>query len=548
LNTRRFEHAGRFWEATLAGRIVKLAWGAIGTAGQRIDRAFEGEQAAAAYVEHHAAQYVAKGYVEVVEAAPPPAAPRSRNQRFEVPQLGDTWFLEVVQIDTTVHYRSGRITGGADRVDRSDTTHFASQEAADRAYDERCAEAGYHGAAEISDDDRRSRAAVRETAVKARRHGAISSAIATELPPREDVAPHEELEAQCLASPDSPAPWEVYADWLESRGDPRAAIAARHRAGGRVDRLVREQLLGIADDDDVEEELRGASDHEIELDFELRFGFVRHASIKVKYDAGIELEVAVRRFLSAPVARFVDSLRFGLAAFEGDNDWAPVLRAVVESAQAPRMRALAFDDFTSEDSELSWVEYGDFSELLPRLPALEHLKIRSGGGGTLGRLVMPAMKSFVRESGGLKRTELVEICGAQWSNLEHLEIWTGATNYGAEASCDDFERVLAARDLPRLRHLGIVNSQLSDELVPVLARSRVLPQLESLDVSRGIGAEALADALVEHAAAFRHLAAIDLSGNFLDATQVGRIREVLDNVIVVGQRVVDEERYVAVGE
>src|SRR5262245_11729153 len=34
------------------------------------------------------------------------------------------------------------------------------------------------------------------------------------------------LEAQCRASPDDPAPWAVYADWLIERGDPRGEIAA----------------------------------------------------------------------------------------------------------------------------------------------------------------------------------------------------------------------------------------------------------------------------------------------------------------------------------
>jgi predicted DNA-binding WGR domain protein len=546
--TRRLEHAGRFWQIDRVGAIVQVTWGAIGSPGQRHDRAFDHEADAQAYVEHHLAQYQAKGYVEIVEPAQPAAPePTSRHVRFEWVAGVDTWFLEIVQTERTVHHRKGRIIDGNDRIDARDTKRFTSREAASALYEEKCAEARYHGAEPIGRGEQRSRAAVREAARVARRSNE-SAALSPALPDRAGIATHADLEAQCWESPDAPHPWEVYADWLETRNDPRAKIVARDRAGGSVIELVREQLLGIADDDGVEDELRGTSDHEVQLELELRFGFVRHATVSIKPDAGIELDVATRRLLSAPVACFVESLRFGLAHFEGDNDWEPTLRAVVESEQGGRMRSLAFDRYDSTDSELSWVGYGDFSELLPRLPALEVLKIRGGGGGDLGTLAMPAMKTFVRESGGLKRSELAAIGRAKWPNLEHLEIWTGSTDHGAEATLSDLETILEARDLPRLRHLGIVNSELSDELVPALAKSRVLGQLESLDLSRGVGETAFASALVHHAAAFRHLAAFDVSSNLLATDQIARIRGALDNVIVDAQRDSDDERYVEIGE
>jgi uncharacterized protein (TIGR02996 family) len=537
----RLERDGRFWEATHNKWSVRIAWGAIGSAGQRMDRSFPDEATAKAYFEKHVAEYRAKGYVEIAEAPPEPPKRQSRHERFEWNEVAGRHFLEVVQSTTTVHYRKGRIVDGKDRVEQADTRHESTLEEAIALYDEHASDARYAGGEAI---DVRSRDAARAATKVSREHG-HEPPMSEALPARADVTPHDELEAQCFASPDSREPWDVYADWLEGQGDPRGAIA---RAAEPAP-LIMEQLRGIADEDDIEDELRGSSDHEVQLDFELRFGFVRHATIVTKYDAGIELATATRRFLSAPVARFVDSLRFGLAGYESNNDWEPTLRAIAESAQGARMRRLEFDLFDSSESELSWVEYGDFSKLLSTLPALEHLKIRSGGGGVLGSPSSEALRSFVRVSGGLGRREIDEILAAKWPNLEALELWTGSSAYGADATPRDLYGVLAREVFPKLRHLGIVNSELSDELIPLLARAELLPQLESLDLSRGIGSEAMAKAIVDHAAAFRHLAAFDLSANVFSDDECEAIRGVLDNVILDGQRgLVGEGRYVVVGE
>jgi predicted DNA-binding WGR domain protein len=540
---RRFESADRFWEVALVRACVQLAWGKVGTRGQRHDRDFQSEAEARAYITKHVADLIAKGFAEVIDAtAPPEPEALSRNARFEWDEDGERRFLEIVQVQTTVHHRTGMIVDGVDRVDLLDTKHLTSASVANKLFDDKVTEANQRGAARAERRD-----AIRP-APTTRHHVEPAVVIAAELPPRDDIAEHHELEMQCLESPDSPEPWEVYADYLETQGDPRAKIAALHRAGSTANRIILELLRGIADDEDVEDELRGEADHEINFEFGLRFGFVRHATIALQFEAAIELADATRKFLGAPVARFVDSLRFGLAGYESNNDWTPTLRAVVASAQARRIRSLAFDRFESDQCEWSWVEFGDFTGLLEQLPALEHFRLRSGGGGTLGALALPALKSFVRESGSLRRSELDAIAKARWPNLEHLEIWTGASHYGAEAEVSDFDRILDARDLPRLRHLGIVNSELSDEIIPALAKARVLPQLESLDLRHGIASTQTTEALVQHAAAFRHLASIDLSSNMLRADETTAIRDVLDNVIVAEQREYHEDRYVRVGE
>ena len=48
-------------------------------------------------------------------------------------------------------------------------------------------------------------------------------------------------------------------------------------------------------------------------------------------------------------------------------------------------------------------------------------------------------------------------------------MWTGSGNYGANSTTDQLEPLFSAKHLPRLTHLGLINSELSVEVVTALA-------------------------------------------------------------------------------
>jgi uncharacterized protein (TIGR02996 family) len=524
---RRFELAGtpgRFWEITITGIQVQLRWGPIDTPGQALARPFDSETAAARYAAEQIAAQRTRGYVEVEVPVrgPEPEVTVMRDQRFEWSARRERRYRVLAQHGRTVFWHGGRISEqGEDEPDHEQVFRRSYQTVAEAsaAYTEVVATLEYDGAKPV-----------------------------VTRPPA-SIHKNLELEAQCLASPDSPDPWAVYADWLIAQGDPRGELAALHLAGktGPATNLLAHHYA----------ELCGDEEHQYQLEF--RHGFAVGATLKLEHASLLRLDVLTKQFLDAPIARFIDSLRFGLAHFESNNNWAPTLDVVTRSEQAPRIRALRFDAYTYTDCEISWTPFGDFAFAWTRLPSLELLHIRSGAGGNLGDLVLPRLKTFIFESGGLAGHLVDSIVNAKWPALEHLEIWTGSSNYGAAASLHALRPILAGTGLPELRHLGIVNSELSDSLIPALADSRLLPQLHSLDLSRGVFARTAADALVEHAAAFRHLASIDLSDNVLEPDEIARIRAVLDNVIIGDQREREEDddedgevvalgRYVSLGE
>jgi len=277
-------------------------------------------------------------------------------------------------------------------------------------------------------------------------------------------------------------------------------------------------------------------------------GFLVGATLKRwSYESRTDLAVLTAQFLALPVARFVTELRFGLASFESDNDWAQTLAAVVNSPRASSITRLCFDDYTSEDCEISWTAFGDFSPFWAKLPALEWLHLRSGEGGTLGALELPNLKTFIRESGGLSAEELRSIVNANWPKLERLDVWFGSENYGAQGTVALVQPVLDRES--RIAHLGFVNCEFSSELLAATLQSKLLPQLKVLDFSMGVLGDADAELLLRNAGRLKHLERLDLSSNLFNE-RVDELRAALPNAVLEDQRDDDdgEYRYCAVGE
>jgi hypothetical protein len=360
------------------------------------------------------------------------------------------------------------------------------------------------------------------------------------------AASNPELEAQLIAArgtPNEAGAATVYADWLQTNGDIRGELASLFLAGktDEANAWIASHTTELFGDLDVkfDDEVYGLV---------WSHGFLAGASLKrSSIDSSTDLGALTKDLLALPVARLVTALRFGLAGFESDNDWGPAMAAIAEAPQAQQLRSLKFDDYDSEDCEISWVAFGDFSPHWESFPALEVLVIRSGEGGTLGDVALPNLKKLVRISGGLSSSEIAAILGAKTPKLEFLEIWTGSDNYGADATAETFTKFFNGGAPATLRHLGICNSMITHELIEPLAASKLLPQLRTLDLSQGVLQDGDVDLVIQHAAAFKHLEDLDLSENLLEE-RGGEITGVLPNANVDGQRDPEEDRYVALGE
>jgi hypothetical protein len=278
-------------------------------------------------------------------------------------------------------------------------------------------------------------------------------------------------------------------------------------------------------------------------------GLLRGAALKrYSMDSAWALEELTAAFLTLPVTRFVTSLRFGLEAYESNNDWGPTLAAVAASRRAGKLRELRFDFFEREESELSWAPFGNLAGRWASFPSLETLVVRAGAGGQLGRVELPSLKKFVRESGGLQAGELDEILTASWPALEHLELWTGDPAYGGDSTPAQLTSFFRSAHPKRLKSFGLVNCPYVAEAWPLLMGSPLLAQLERLDLSKGVLGDDHLELLLGDAARLGRLQELDLRENVFSEAGVARLQAALPRSLLEDQRAGAPYRYVAVGE
>lgn len=373
---------------------------------------------------------------------------------------------------------------------------------------------------------------------------------------------NKELEAAILRAPESPDGYLVYGDWLQSQGDPRGELIALQHAqlqakGAEATALKRKVAALLKKHQDV---LLGArlssmlGDPTLKVEWHL--GFIRSARVAAaEYgdDPEFQLDETLSMLLAHPSARFLQELTLGLADREGENEYGSLIKLIAKAAPKS-LRKLFIGDFVfPDDTEISWTDLGNVAPLYKALPQLRSLHLR-GGGASLGKLDLPELRDFILETGGLPRPAVKSIASASWPKLERLVVWFGSEEYGAGGDVDDLRPLLDATGLPELKHLGLCNAEFTDALCAALPKSKVLKQLETLDLSRGTLTDKGAEVLLANAAAFKHLKHLDVTRNLLSDKAAKSLAKLCADVARGNQRHHDydeedeDSRYVAVGE
>jgi hypothetical protein len=213
-------------------------------------------------------------------------------------------------------------------------------------------------------------------------------------------------------------------------------------------------------------------------------------------------------------------------------------------------------EFMDQDS---WRAVGDLSKLWAIAPQLREVRLKGSGNDsgntTLGTVVAPHLERFVHISSGLSKAVPVSFGTAALPALRHLELYIGQEDYGNSCTVKSFAGILEGKRLPRLEYLGIVNSEWERDLIVALARSPLVKRLKKLDLTKGTMWRQAAQALLEHAPAFRHLELLDVSDNYFTDEHCKAIKKAIPCANVDDQKDLDEDdggddpyRYVTVGE
>jgi len=370
---------------------------------------------------------------------------------------------------------------------------------------------------------------------------------------------HPDLEQPILADPYDALGYTVYADWLQEQGDPRGELMSLHLAAeakrdGKAARAAAALLASKAD-----YFLGPLADHTKTYDgndtdaFTWRFGFIHAAKLSHNQYSDSEFEGSMAEVLETllrhPSGRFLTELVFG---FNNDPNEDPLddLIGILAKKAPATIRKLHFGDFVYPDeTEMSWYHVGNLGKVWKAVPQLRTLIVQ-GGDFELGTIELPEVLRAEFRTGGLSAASAKAIAKAVWPKIEHLEVWYGDDNYGGTAKVADVMALLDRRDLSRLTSLGIKNTQFTDELCGVLAAGKLLPQLTRLDLSMGVMTDEGAALLAGRKDAFKHLAELDVSRNYLTKAGLAALKGIAKSVVSTKQRETDdpEYRHPSVGE
>ncbi len=339
-----------------------------------------------------------------------------------------------------------------------------------------------------------------------------------------------ELEAQIRAARGEVGTFLVYADWLQSRNDPRGElIIAQHQLSLDPDnkklRQAQAQLLATHDAyflppraSQLLSARRKTDAEATSTELTWRYGFIDRVRLARRSTRLPELEPILTELLAHPSAQFLRAITLGAL---GDTDGFSYLKliGVITKAKPPLLQELFIGDFTYEQMELKFTKLGNVSPLLSSLGDLRRLQLR---GGTMR--FESAIKHKTLESLSIQATELTvqnldRITTATLPALHTLELAAD----GLELSGPHLDQLARATAFPALKRLAINYTVKTSRILEALLRSPLLAQLEELQLQYGDLSDPAVIQLTQHESRWRHLRVLDLGNNRISPTGIAKL-------------------------
>ncbi|PRQ06179.1 WGR domain-containing protein [Enhygromyxa salina] len=360
-------------------------------------------------------------------------------------------------------------------------------------------------------------------------------------------ARNSELEAAIADAPEDLGAWQVYADWLQAQGDPwgeRISLGLqRERAKGATKTKLTKTITSY--EADHAEALYGKAlvalmkkDFAEVADVSAPFGPIVTATVKTpEYDwSGTAPNTVLAALVKSPAARLLRELDIGMLDHEYPVSLAKGIEAITKVGKLENLRALFIGDFEYPDeNEISWVAVGNVAKVLPVVPRLRSLRLR-GAEIKLGVLDHPTLEWLTIETGGLPSGAVASVGSCKLPQLTRMEVWFGRDEYGGNGKCSQLTGLFGGAGLPKLEHLGLQNSEFQDDIAIALAKSKLLAQLTSVDLSMGTMHEPGARAILANADKFSKLRSLDLSDNYIPDDLCAQLRTALGEVVMIGEQ------------
>lgn len=274
--------------------------------------------------------------------------------------------------------------------------------------------------------------------------------------------------------------------------------------------------------------------------------------VGMDYDDDTTTADLLRALVGEAASNKLEGIVIGPFDYEG-GDSGEIIDILVESApKLPALRGIFIGDIVSEENEISWINHGPVGGIFEVYPNLEVFRIRGSNGLSLGRLNHAKLRGLVIESGGLPSEIVVDLFESNLPALTALELWLGDENYGWDGTLDLFEPLFEGNLFPNLRHLGLRDAEIADEIAIAIAEAPIMDRLTSLDLSLGVLSDHGAEALLK-SPKFRKLDSFNYRHHYVTRPMMQKLRalsiEIDDSEAEDPDGDGDEDdRYIAVSE
>lgn len=362
------------------------------------------------------------------------------------------------------------------------------------------------------------------------------------------------LEAAIRARPDDQAAYLVYSDFLQSAGDPLGELIAVQVAltkkkdpalSKRSSALIKKLAL-------LEPDLG---------DLSFKWGLlesVRLENHRDWMDGTFDVRPVLEKLFGSAACVALRELKVGVIRWdEHQEDLQRLFEIAGRFEWAKGLERLHLGDV--HDVDMTHHSIGTVGKAISKtFPGLRSLILHSGqhyadhdASFDFSGLALPELKQLVIETCSMSKKRLKALWGAKLPKLEGLTVWFGdREDYGATATLKDLAPLLEGRVFSSVRHLGLANAAFESELAAALPKSKLAPQLESLDLSMGTLHDGDVPGLVAAAKTFKKLQSLDVSDNFLTKSGVAALAKAYPKVDGANQRTPYEpgQRYASVSE
>ena len=244
-------------------------------------------------------------------------------------------------------------------------------------------------------------------------------------------------------------------------------------------------------------------------------------------DEGQGTDTLVNDILSDPEFPELTELTIGDWGGCWEDGCQKIIDEIVDHAERfSHIQGLFIGDMDYEECEVSWIIQGNYSRLWAALPHLKALTIKGSTDLSLGDIRHENLESLTIICGGLPEAVIGQIENAKLPNLKKLLLYIGIEDYGFDGNADTIKALLENTDFPKLEYLGIVDSEIQDQLTQIVLDSKYMNLIHTLDLSNGTLTDKGGELLLKKLPDYPNIKKLDVHYNYL-TDEVARKLEAL---------------------